>query len=150
MNVVVAIDFSEITSAVLAALPGLLRGLPARDIHVYLLHVAEPDPEFVGWDAGPDVVQDQVADEFERRVRSLTQLSESLSSQLEAPVTPLLVQGATADTVCQQAESLNATMIVVGSHGHGAAYNLVVGSISAAIIRQSRRPVLVIPAQGTE
>ena len=150
MNIVVAIDFSEITSAVLATLPNLLRGLPAQQVHVHLLHVTEPDPEFIGWDAGPDVVQAQVADELERTVRSLTHLSESLSSQLDIPVTPLLVQGPTAETVCKQAETLNATMIVVGSHGHGAAYDLVVGSISAAIIKQSSRPVLVIPVKRSD
>ena len=150
MNIVVAIDFSEITSAVLAALPNLLRGLPARNTQIHLLHVAEPEPEFVGWDAGPDVVQEQVAEEFERRVRSLTQLSESLSSQLDTSVTPLLVRGPTAETVCKQADSLNATMIVVGSHGHGAAYDLVVGSVSAAIIKQSSRPVLVIPVKRSD
>jgi nucleotide-binding universal stress UspA family protein len=36
---------------------------------------------------------------------------------------------------------------VVGSHGHGAAYDLLVGSISAGIIRKAEVPVVVVPAE---
>ncbi len=32
-----------------------------------------------------------------------------------------------------------------GSHGHGAAYDMVVGSVSNGFIRESKRPVLVVP-----
>lgn len=150
MNVVVAIDFSAISSVVLDALPRLLCTPSAEGIHVYLIHVAEPNPEFVGWEAGPDVVRDQMADEFSRAHKQLAELAGGLRQALDTDVTPLLIQGATAEAVCKQADTLDAGMIVVGSHGHGAAYNLVVGSISSAIIEQSRRPVLVIPAQRSD
>jgi len=146
MNIVVAIDFSEITSAVLDALPGLLCTPSAEGIHVYLIHVAEPDPEFVGWEAGPDVVRDQMADEFDRAHKQLAELADRLRRALDTQVTPLLIQGATAESICKQADALDAGMIVVGSHGHGAAYNLLVGSISSAIIKSSQRAVLVVPA----
>jgi nucleotide-binding universal stress UspA family protein len=145
MNVVVAIDFSEITSVVLDALPRLLCTPSAEGIHVYLVHVAEPDPEFVGWDTGPDVVRDQVAEEFKRGHKQLAELAGGLREALNTDVTPLLIQGPTAKSICKQADALDAGMIVVGSHGYGAAYNLVVGSISSAVIKQSQRAVLVIP-----
>ena len=36
-------------------------------------------------------------------------------------------------------------MIVVGSHGHGAMYKLLMGSITKEILRKSPYPVLMIP-----
>ena len=35
-------------------------------------------------------------------------------------------------------------MIVVGSHGHGALYHLLLGSVSEGIIRKTTCPVLVV------
>jgi nucleotide-binding universal stress UspA family protein len=62
-------------------------------------------------------------------------------------VTPLLVQGATIKTILQEAIKLKSDMIVIGSHGHGALYKTLVGSVSEGVIRQASCPVVVIPAQ---
>jgi len=40
-----------------------------------------------------------------------------------------------------------ADMIVVGSHGHGAVYDVLIGSYSAGIIRGSELPVVVVPVR---
>ena len=145
MKVLIAVDFSEITSSLLEVVPTLLRACEANSLEIYLIHVAEPNPEFVGWDAGPDVVRDQVAEMFKREHVQLEELAEVLRQRIGAKITPLLIQGPTAETVCRQAVRLDADMVVVGSHGHGAAYNLVVGSISSAIIKCIGKPVLVVP-----
>lgn len=141
MNILAAIDFSEVTPCVLDTLchlPG------AKDAHVHLVHAAEPDPEFVGWDAGPDTVRDQVAAMFHREHRELEDHAETLREGGLA-VTALLIQGPTVEVILQEAGKLEADMIVVGTHGHGAAYDLIVGSISSGIIRKSTVPVLVVP-----
>jgi hypothetical protein len=41
-------------------------------------------------------------------------------------------------------------MLVLGSHGHGAFYNLIVGSVAAGVIRNSKVPVLVVPSHAAE
>ena len=61
------------------------------------------------------------------------------------PTDTLLVQGPAAETILQQADALDAKLIVLGSHGHGMLYHALVGSTSAAVIKGSHRPVLVIP-----
>jgi hypothetical protein len=38
-------------------------------------------------------------------------------------------------------------MVVLGSHGHGAFYNLIVGSVAEGVIRHSKVPVLVVPVR---
>jgi len=146
MNVLISIDFSQITSVMLESVPSLLRVTAGDDLHIYLVHAGEPEPDFVGWEAGPDVVRDQMADEFHRAHKQLEDLADGLRKRTDAKVTPLLVQGPIAETVCEQAEKLDAAIVVVGSHGHGPAYDLVVGGISSAIIKNSKRPVLIVPA----
>ena len=41
--------------------------------------------------------------------------------------------------------SLGADLIVLGSHGHTAAYDLLIGSTTQTVLRRSPRPVLVVP-----
>jgi len=94
MNILVAIDFSTATASILqAARDWTLRS--GKDApHLYLLHVAEPDPAFVGWEAGPDVVRDQTAEVFHQEPRELGELADGLRAEGVEDVTPLLVQGA--------------------------------------------------------
>jgi len=58
----------------------------------------------------------------------------------------LLLQGATIATVLTEADRLEANLLVIGSHGHGAVYDLLVGSVSEGLVRRSKRPMLVVPA----
>jgi len=55
-----------------------------------------------------------------------------------------LVEGAPADQICELAESLGATMIVIGSHGWGAVRRLLFGSVSWAVLHHAPCPVLVV------
>ena len=146
MNVLIAVDFSAVTEAMLATVAkhGWARG--EDDAHLYLVHVAEPNPDFVGWEAGPVVVRDQMAEEFHREHAELARLAEVLREAGAEQVTPLLVQGPTVSTVLAQIKKLDAGLVVVGTHGHGATYDLIVGSVSSGIIRKSSVPVLVVPS----
>jgi nucleotide-binding universal stress UspA family protein len=141
MTILVAVDFSEVTERILQA----VQRIPGRDgMNVVVLHVAEPDPEFVGWDAGPGVVRDQVAREFRRERHDVEEMAARMrEAGIEA--TGLVVQGPTVSTILHEANRLGADLVVVGSHGRGAAYDLAVGSISSGVIRRASVPVLVIP-----
>lgn len=146
MKVLAAIDFSPVTERIMKAVDRLGR---ANNAEVCLLHVAKPEPEFVGYDAGPGVVRDQVASELHDEHRRIQALAGRLrDSGIEA--TALCVQGAIVDTVLEHAGRLGADLIVTGSHGHGAVYHLLVGSISEGLIARSTIPVLVIPARGAD
>ena len=57
--------------------------------------------------------------------------------------------GAVAEEILNQADALNANLIVMGTHGHGAMYNLLVGSATKGVLKHSRRPVLLVPAPRT-
>ena len=142
MSLLVSIDFSAVTDAQIEAVDRLAS--PGREIH--LLHVTEPDPSFVGLEAGPEEVQQQVASELQRAHDELDALAERLRAKGHT-VQTLLVPGPTVQTILEQAEKLDAELIVMGSHGRGKLFDLVVGSVSAGVIRKSSVPVLVVPAR---
>ena len=54
--------------------------------------------------------------------------------------------GAVAEEILNQADVLNADLIVMGTHGHGAMYTLLVGSVTKGVLKHSARPVLLVPA----
>ena len=55
--------------------------------------------------------------------------------------------GVVAEEILNQADALNADLIVMGTHGHGAIYNLLVGSTTKGVLKHSTRPVLLMPVQ---
>lgn len=141
MNILVAVDLSPASEKVVEAAGRVAKLTNAT---VYILHTAEPEPDFVGYDAGPEVVRTQVANELRREHRDVQALAEKLRDEgLDA--TALLIRGPTVETTLKEAENLKAELIVVGTHGHGAVYDVLIGSYSAGIIRKSTLPVLVVP-----
>lgn len=143
MNILVAVDLSPASAEVIGVTRQMAGATGAR---VFVIHCAEPEPDFVGYDAGPEVVRDQVAAEFHREHKAVQDLAGSLrDAGIDA--TALLIRGPTIETTLQEAERLEAELIIVGSHGHGAVYDLLVGSYSSGILRRSVVPVLVVPTR---
>ena len=141
IQVLVAVDLSKATETILNAIRKLQ---PLQAAQVWLLHVADPDPDFLGYDPGPQSVRDQVAGEMRREHRQLEAVAATWRDAGLA-ATPLQIQGPIADTILGEARRLGAAMIIVGSHGHGAVFQLLVGSVSERILKHAACPVLVIP-----
>lgn len=57
----------------------------------------------------------------------------------------IMHEGRAADVVLRSARQLHACYIVLGSHGHGAVYDLVAGSTARAVLRKSPCPVVLVP-----
>lgn len=141
MNIVAAVDFSPLTDTVLAEASAQAR---SRQAHLWLLHVAMPEPDFVGYSPGPQSERDAVAQHLREEHRQLQALAEGLRDDgLE--VTALLIQGPSAETILAEADRLNAALIVLGSHGRGALANLLVGSVCQGVLHKARCPLLVVP-----
>ncbi|MDH3860780.1 MAG: universal stress protein [Gammaproteobacteria bacterium] len=141
MNILVAVDLSEATPRVMQVTERVARQSEGK---VRLLHVAEAEPEFMGYDAGPEVVRDQVAKEFRDEHKSIQAYAEQLrEAGLDASAR--LIQGPIVETVFNEAKRFEADMLIVGSHGFGAIYDLLIGSISRGILKDTDIPVLVVP-----
>jgi nucleotide-binding universal stress UspA family protein len=141
-RVLVCIDFSDTTEAVAEQGIVLARALGAE---VRLLHVGEPDPDFVGYGVGPDTVRDDVAHTLREEHQALERLAERFKAAGVAGL-PLMVRGPTVSTILEQAERFGADLLVLGSHGRSALMSLVAGSVAQGVLRAARVPVLIVPS----
>ncbi|MFW6107662.1 MAG: universal stress protein [bacterium] len=140
-NILVPVDFSGVTVPVVRQAAGLARALEAK---LWLIHVAPPDPDFVGHEVGPQPVRDTLADELRHEQRVLERYQAVLRKR-GLDVTALLVAGPTAPKILDAAGRLAADLIVLGSHGHGALYHMLVGSVCEEVLRRAQCPVVVVP-----
>ena len=80
-------------------------------------------------------------DEKSRLARWQTEIAqEGVTVKLHEPT------GAVAEEILNQADAINADLIVMGIHGHSAMYNLLVGSATKGVLKHSTRPVLLMPS----
>jgi nucleotide-binding universal stress UspA family protein len=137
---VVAVDFSEASARVYDAAADLADRLRAR---VVVVNITEPQVDLVGL-AIPQAYntpEEEIKKQAEARLNAARELFEARSVQVETvhewgPVVPCIL-----DKVAKY----GAGLVVVGSHGHGSLYNLLVGSVAEGVIRHSTVPVVVVP-----
>ena len=141
MKLLVAVDLSESTQTIVEKVEEINKEYPAK---VWILHNAEPEPDILEFKVDPLAARETLAKKFHNEHRQIQEIANRLrKAGLEA--TALLVHGATVETILKEASDLDVDMIVVGTHGRGAMYQLLLGSVSKGILHKSRYPVLVIP-----
>jgi len=145
MRLLVALDLSEPTELIVKKVEELAKEMSAQ---VWVLHNAEPGPDVLEFRADPQTARDSLAEKFHHEHRQIQEIAKRLRKEgLEA--TALLVHGPTVETILKEASDLDADMIVAGSHGRGAVYQFLVGSVSEGLLRKSRRPVLIVPTHNS-
>ncbi len=140
-TILASVDFSDVAPSVVKAAAELARFSGAR---LCLLHVASPEPDFVGYGPGPQTVRDAAARVYREKHRRL-QTMESRLRKRKVDARALVVQGPTVEKILREARRLHAGMIVMGSHGHGALHRVLVGSVAEGVLRKAPCPVLVVP-----
>ena len=141
-TILVPVDFSDVTAKVVQTASEMAKAFGSK---VVLLHVSDPDPDFVGFEPGPQAVRTVVARDFKTEHQKIAEWKETLvRSGVET--TSLHIQGPLADKILLEADAQGAGLIVIGSHGHGAFYNLLVGSVTSGVLKGAKCPVLVVPA----
>ncbi len=141
--ILVPVDFSDATAGVIETAGMLARSFSAR---VVLLHVIEPEPDFVGFEAVPPAMHMNAPRDYEKERMQLDRLKRTVAeSGLEAAA--VQHHGSTAMKILEEATVQDAGWIVMGSHGHGALYELLVGSVTTGVLKSARCPVVVVPAR---
>ncbi len=143
MKILVCVDLSKSTEIIVNKIEELTRSLSAR---VWLLHNAVPEPDTLEFKVDPIAARESLAKKFHVEHLEIQKLAERLR-KAGVETTALLVHGKTIDVILKEAADLDVDMIAVGSHGRGAMYQLLVGSISEDVLHRSRLPVLVIPTR---
>lgn len=140
-TILAPIDFSTGTREVVAAAASLARDLRAR---LVLLHVIEPLPpaasEFGFAEAGARLA----GTAEEHAVKLLTDVQRQLHVA-GITASTFHVVGVPGHAILEQARGFEANFIVLGSHGHGALYELIVGSTANRVLKEAKCPVLIVP-----
>lgn len=154
-NILVPIDLSDATSHVLDLAQQLGKAFGA---HIHLIHVREipaplpmsplgygalgmpemvPVPEIMAQPIAPNEGEKKKLDAWKGEIERF-----GLSVTLHQPA------GDVIEEILECASAMKADAIVMGRHGHGAMYNLLVGSVTEGVIKRAAVPVLLVP--GTE
>lgn len=143
-TLLVSIDFSAISQKVVEAASGLASALGAK---ILLLNVMEPVAAYVPVGAAMDVITAPIPVEPPDLELVRAQLEKVAKPVRERglSVESLVVNGLPAEEILRVAETSGASMIILGSHGHGAVYHLFSGSVVTAVLHRSVIPVTVIP-----
>lgn len=140
-NILVGIDFDENTELLIDKAVEIAKQFESK---IWLLHVATPSPDFVGYEVGPQYIRDSRAEELMNEHKDLAVLTDTLKEK-GLDVDGLLIQGATIDIILEESSKLNIDLIVAGYHEHNFLYKTFFGSTSSEIISKSHIPVLVVP-----
>jgi nucleotide-binding universal stress UspA family protein len=135
----VATDFSAPSreAALYAAHLAKLFGAELTLLHAYLLPTPVSEVPYVMISV----------EELQRDNEKLAiDLANQLAAQTGITVKTLVNIGMPADEIIYQSKELGADLIVIGMRGENKAIDKFIGSTSAAVIRKSHIPVLVIPA----
>ena len=141
MNLLVAVDFSTVSEKTYKKAAELAKAFSAK---LWLLHIAEPGPGATALKAGPVSVREDQAEQYHREHRELREIADTIRAD-GIDTSALLVQGPTVEMILKEADRLEADMIILGSHGMGAMYRLLVGSVSEGVLRKATCPVLIVP-----
>jgi nucleotide-binding universal stress UspA family protein len=76
----------------------------------------------------------------------LLEAAKTVAAERGVTATTRLPKGHPADEIVACADSIRADMIVIGSRGHGSFASTLLGSVSRAVLLETRKPVLVVRA----
>lgn len=139
-NILVTIDFNENDHLLIDQAYQLAQAFQSK---VWLIHIAAPEPDFAGY-AGPPSVRTMRAEELREEHRDIQALADQLIAKKIA-AEGLLVQGATIETILEEAKKLQIDLIIAGHEEHNLFYKAFRGSVSVGLINQSKIPVLIVP-----
>lgn len=142
-TILVPLDLSPMAVQVCDAACELARLIGARPI---LLHIVQPPPV---------MLSDVYAFDSSQLSEMSTAAGKSAGHKLRAlsrhcakhgvQVTTVQRTGMPVAAILARAASTKARYIVMGSHGHGAMYDLLVGSTTHGVLKKAPCPVLVVP-----
>ena len=141
-TILAPIDFSSITEAVVAEATTLARALNAR---VCLFTVVQPPVVMTEYAPILSNIAEINAAGEKHAARQLEKVADRLRAEFISVESDHAV-GPPIHLIVNQAEKCAADYIVMGSHGHTALYDLLVGSTTHGVLMRAKCPVMIVPA----
>jgi nucleotide-binding universal stress UspA family protein len=145
-TILVPLDLSSTAVQVCNAACELAKLTGARPV---LLHIVQPPPvmmsDVYAFDASQLTELSTAAEKA--AVHKLRALARHCAKR-DVRVTTVQRTGVPVTAIIAKARSTRARYIVMGSHGHGAMYDLLVGSTTHGVLKKAPCPVLIVPPAG--
>ena len=111
---------------------------------VWVVHIAAPEPDFVGYDVGPQYIREQRAETLKKEHKQLQEIMKDFEKK-GVLSDALLILGPTLESLENEVKKLNVDMLVMGSHKRGFLYELFIGHTSVHMIKNLNIPILIVP-----
>ena len=129
-NILVSIDFNNHEKSLIDKAIEMAK---AFDSKIWLLHVAAPEPEFIGFGVGPQYIRDSRADELRKEHRLISDYTDLIRLENQE-CEGLLINGATIEMILEEAQKLAIDLIIIGHHDHNFLYKAFFGSVASGVI----------------
>jgi len=143
-NVIVAIDLIDQNEKLI--LEKAIELTSCFNPKYWILHITAPDPDFVGYEAGPQSVRDNLANELRKKHRSIQEYKDKLEEGGYIAES-LLIQGPTLEMILDKSNKLKADLLIIGHKDHSLLYKTFIGELSTQLINKSKIPLIIIPLE---
>ena len=148
-NIVCAVDASEHSEAVLATAVEMAHRHEAKLVIVTVLESIDSfmhaRMEEYLHDEQREKLQKEGRERLEKALRA--QIVAATGDTADAATPVAFVEGRPATAILEFAADRQADMVVLGSHGHSALGELLIGSTAREVTQRSRVPVLLVPME---
>lgn len=139
-NLLVPVDLSEISVAVVDRAGCLAQSFGSK---LWLLHVFPPNHGPAPYNLDRQLLREEMAKEIVLKRDKLQKLAARLRQE-RVNVTARCITGNIPGTILKQAQTINADLIILGSHGHGNLYHALLGGAGQKVKRKARCPVMLV------
>lgn len=136
-TILLPVDFSSSTHLLYEKTLHLAKAFHSQ---VWLVHVVLPNENC------DNVSDDEAGSEFADESVAINQLANQLRDQ-DVETHALLLEGVASQRILDEARRLDADLIVMGSHGHGAILGVLMGDVSQSVLKDATCPVLIVPTR---
>lgn len=140
-NILVTVDFDDDSDIPLNKAIEIAQKFDAK---IWLIHIAVPNPDFVGYEVGPQYIRDFRATELKREHKLIQETTAKLKA-MNIECEGLVIQGATVDMVIEESDKLKIDLLVMGHHRHNFLYKMFIENTEGIIINHSKVPILLVP-----
>ena len=138
-RILVPIDFSESAAAVLDWAAHLAEEHGSRILLLHVYHLPVEFQQVEGAYLPPDFWS-TVKNEAEQRLAAYAEDLKGRGLEVEA----LLREGYPATVIVEEAKSLEADLVVIGTHGLSGLKHMLLGSIAERVVQKAPCPVLTV------
>lgn len=140
-TILTPVDFSPATKGVLAAASELAAAVGGK---IVLLHALQHPVVTTEYGLTAETLKETMEVGRRAALKQLDHLERLLTGKGVA-ASSRLATGLAAGVIVEEARKSRAAYVVLGSHGHTAFYELLVGGTTHAVLKKASCPVLVVP-----